>query len=282
MVQKAPNLKGKVIAITRAEGQAEETASLIERMGGKPYIIPTMEFKMPEDLSQIRDFIEDLQHGKADYTVFMSVNAVRFLLKEAEVLGLTRHLYSGLGKTRIIAVGPRTAEELMRHNIHVDLIPEKYSSNGVAQALVEIGLRGKSVFIPRAKGASPTLREKLESLGARVREIHVYEQQIPINYEKAKAFIEHLTSGRIDAIVFGSSQSVKNFLQLIGTSLNLSALRETLNRPLIVAIGPETAKTLRDNGLKVDVIPEVYTFQEALAALARHFKQNRSEGYAVV
>jgi|YelNatPaOPRAMG01_1025707.scaffolds.fasta_scaffold05464_4 uroporphyrinogen-III synthase len=271
MVQETPNLKGKVIAITRAESQAEETADLIERMGGKPYIIPVLEFKMPQDLSPIRNFIEDLQRGKADYTVFMSVNAVRFLLKEAEILGLTHHLYDGLEKTKIIAVGPRTAEELMRHNIHVDLIPEKYSSDGVVQVLAGLGLRGKSVFIPRAKGASPTLRKNLESMGAFVREIHVYEQKIPMNCDKAKAFIEHLTSGRIDAIVFGSSQSVKNFLQVIGTFLNQNILQETLKRPLIVAIGPETAKTLQDNGLKVDVVPKAYTFQEALAALAQYF-----------
>jgi len=271
MVQETPNLKGKVIAITRAESQAEETADLIERMGGKPYIIPVLEFKMPEDLSPIRNFIEDLQRGKADYTVFMSVNAVRFLLKEAEILGLTHHLYDGLEKTKIIAVGPRTAEELMRHNIHVDLIPEKYSSDGVVQALAGLGLRGKRVFIPRAKGASPTLRKNLESMGAFVREIHVYEQKIPMNCDKAKAFIEHLTSGRIDAIVFGSSQSVKNFLQVIGAFLTHNSLQETLKRPIIVAIGPETAKTLRDNGLRVDIVPRAYTFREALTAIAQYF-----------
>ncbi len=271
MVQETPNLKGKVIAITRAESQAEETADLIERMGGKPYIIPVLEFKMPEDLSPIRNFIEGLQRGKADYTVFMSVNAVRFLLKEAEILGLTSHLYGGLEKTTIIAVGPRTAEELMRHNIHVDLIPEKYSSDGVVQVLAGLDLRGKSVFIPRAKGASPTLRKNLESMGAFVREIHVYEQQIPMNCDKAKAFIKHLTSGRIDAIVFGSSQSVKNFLQVIGAFLTQNSLQENLKRPLIVAIGPETAKTLRDNGLRVDIVPRAYTFREALTALAQYF-----------
>jgi uroporphyrinogen-III synthase len=141
----------------------------------------------------------------------------------------------------------------------------------VVQLLAGLGLRCKSVFIPRAKGSSPTLRKNLESMGAFVREIHVYEQKIPMNCDKAKAFIEHLTSGRIDAIVFGSSQSVKNFLQVIGTFLNQNILQETLKRPLIVAIGPETAKTLQDNGLKVDVVPKAYTFQEALAALAQYF-----------
>jgi uroporphyrinogen-III synthase len=271
MVQETPSLKGKVIAITRAKVQAEETADLIERMGGRAYIIPVLEFKMPEDLLPIREFIEALQSGRGDYTVFMSVNAVRFLLKEAEILGLTAHLYSGLEKTMIIAVGPRTAEELMKHNIHVNLIPEKYSSEGVVQALRRLGVEGKSVFIPRARRASPTLRVHLESMGAFVREIYVYEQQIPINNSKAKAFIAHLKSGKIDAIVFGSSQSVKNFLQVMGEFLTRDSLREILKRLIIVAIGPETAKTLRESGLRVDIVPNAYTFREALTVLARHF-----------
>jgi uroporphyrinogen-III synthase len=50
MVQKTPTLKGKTVAITRAKHQAQETATLIEQMGGKPYIIPTLEFKIPSFL----------------------------------------------------------------------------------------------------------------------------------------------------------------------------------------------------------------------------------------
>ena len=125
------------------------------------------------------------------------------------------------------------------------------------------------------KGVSPALRKNLESKGAFVREIHVYEQQAPMDYGVAKAFIEHLKSGRIDAIVFGSSQSVKNFLQVMGAFLTQDSLQEILRRPLVVALGPETAKTLHNNGLKVDIVPETYTFQEALVALAQYLSNAR-------
>ena len=41
-----------------------------------------------------------------------------------------------------------------------------------------------------------------------------------------------------------------------------------------MAIGPTTAKTLIDMGLKVDVIPEKHLFEEALDALAAYWSSN--------
>jgi uroporphyrinogen-III synthase len=38
-----------------------------------------------------------------------------------------------------------------------------------------------------------------------------------------------------------------------------------------VAIGPTTAEALREMGIKVDVMPQNYLFEEALAALARYW-----------
>lgn len=261
-----------MVAITRAEVQAKETAELIEKMGGRSYIIPLFDFNMPEDLSPIREFVEALRGGNVDYTIFMSVNAVRFLFKEVEILNSTVHLYNGLKKTAIMAVGPKTAEELARHGIHVDLIPSEYSSEGIAQALKGHNLRGKRVFILRVRGANPTLRNELESMGALVREIHVYEQRALMDYGMVRAFIENLVSGKIDAIVFGSSQSVKNFKRVIEEVLSPEGLREAIERLVIVAIGPETAKALRDSKLRIDVVPEAYTFRDALIALAHYFE----------
>jgi len=261
------------VAITRAEEQAKETADLIESMGGRPYIIPLLDFDMPEDLSQVRSFFEALQSGEVGYVIFMSVNAVRFLLREAEVLGLAVNLCRDLKKATVVAVGPRTAEELAKHGIRVDLVPDEYSSQGITRTLKSRGVRGKRIFVLRARGASPILRSELERAGALVKEIYVYEPRVPTDSNRAKAFVEELTSGRIDAIVFGSAQSVKNFIQVVEALLGPEGLREALDRSVIVAIGPETAKALRESGLRVDVIPRTYTFREALEALARYFDE---------
>jgi uroporphyrinogen-III synthase len=268
MVQKIPTLKGKTVAITRAKQQAQETAALIEQMGGKPYIIPTLEFKIPSDLSQVKDFIKELQEGKVDYTIFMSVNALKYLFEAAKSLGLKNILSKGLEKTTIVAVGPRTAKELENRQFSVKVLPEEYSSEGVAKTLQNLGVLGKTIFIPRARGASPTLKMKLEEMGGKIREIYVYEQQTPKNANLVSKFIEDLAAGKIDAIVFGSSQSVKNMFQIFTEKIPTAKLREMLKRLTIVAIGPTTAKTLNEMGLKVDVTPKRYTFKEALNALA--------------
>ena len=79
MVQKAPSLKGKTVAITRPEGQAEEAGKLIEQKGGKPYFIPAIEIKGLSNSAPIKRFISELQKGQVDYVIFMSTNGVKYL-----------------------------------------------------------------------------------------------------------------------------------------------------------------------------------------------------------
>jgi uroporphyrinogen-III synthase len=49
-------------------------------------------------------------------------------------------------------------------------------------------------------------------------------------------------------------------------------LRHIMNAKLtVVAIGPVTAETLSEMGSRVDVIPDRYTFEEALIKLAHYW-----------
>lgn len=272
MVQK-PSLKGKRIAITRAATQATETSNLIEELGGKAYLFPTLKFKLPEDLTPVKKFIEDIKAGKADYTIFMSSNAVEFLFNEAKLLGLAEELRDSLRKTLLVAVGPKTAEKLEAYGLRVDILPEKYSSEALAKTMEKRGISGKRIFIPRVKNAGPALRDKLNALGGIVVEIPVYEQMPPSSDESAGRFAEALALGLIDAIIFGSSQSARNFMKLLEKHLTENKLKEVIKKVTIVAIGPETARTLNEMGLKADVIPENYTFKEALEALANYWSQ---------
>lgn len=276
MVQEVPTLKGKTIAITRALQQSSETAELIKHMGGKPYLIPTLEFKGLNNLFAVKNFIEEINEGKGDYVVFMSVNVLKYLFESAQSLGLKNRLEEGLKKAKTVAVGPRTAKEMEKLKIQVNIIPEEYSSEGIARILKQHGVSGKTVFIPRAKGASPNLKSKLEEAGGKVKEIYIYEQQKLKDTSFREKFMEDLEDGRIDAIVFGSSQSVKNLFQIFKDKIPKEKLREMLNTKLtVVAIGPATAKTLTEMGLKVDVIPKHYTFKEALETLATYYTANK-------
>lgn len=274
MVQKAATLKGRTIVVTRPRHQAEEAGKLIEKRGGKAYFFPTIEIKSPRGLSATKKFIDALAKGEVDYVIFMSVNGVEHLLSAAESLGLSKQLKEGLEKTVTGAVGPKTAQELRKHQIHVDLIPPTYTSEGIIESLRQRHVSGKAIWIPRTKQASPVLAEKLRAMGNNVKEVHVYESRLPSVSELKAQFLKDLGGGQIHAIIFSSSLGVRNLFHMLAGQVSAETLREMLRKLTIVAIGPTTAETLAEMGLKVDVMPTVHLFEEALDSLARYWDAN--------
>ena len=276
MVQKAPNLKGKTIAITRPAGQAEEAGKLIQEKAGVPYYIPAIEIKGLTNFAPIKKFIIELIKMQVDYVIFMSTNGVKYLFSAAEELKQTRKLKEGLAETFVIAVGPRTAEALEKdYGIHVSLVPTKYSSEGLIDCFEEGEVSGKKIRIPRTSNATPTLTEKLKEMGADVEEIYVYESGLPVDEKLKEKFYQDLTAGKIDAVVFGSGLSAKNIFKMLSEKAPIETLRSMINSKVTtVAIGPTTAEALREMGVKVDVMPEDYLFEKALEALAKHWSTN--------
>ena len=271
MVQ-TKTLKGKTIAITRPREQAEEAARLIAQKGGKTYFVPTIEIKGPRDLSAIKGFIAALCERRVDYVIFMSVNGVQHLLDAAENLGLKDNLKSCLNSVATMAVGPKTAEALEKNRVHVSIVPEKYTSDGIMQTLRERGASGKTIYIPRTSQAPPELAETLRQMGNSVTEIYVYESKLPSDRELNEKFLRDLSEGRIDAIIFSSSLGAKNLVDMLKGSIAAKQLLDLIKtKTAVVAIGPTTAKTLTEMGLNVDVMPEKHLFKEALDALAAYW-----------
>jgi uroporphyrinogen-III synthase len=275
MVQEAVTLKGRTIAVTRPKGQAEEAGKMIAKKGGKPYFIPTIEIKGPRDLSTTKKFIDTLARGEVNYVIFMSINGVRYLLSAAESLGLKDQLKKRLEKTATLAVGPKTAQELRENQIRVDLIPERYTSEGIIESLQQHGVSGKSIWIPRTSQAPPALAEKLRQMHNNVQEVYVYESRLPVDPALTARFLQDLVGGQIHAIIFSSSLGAKNLFRMLAEQVSTEKLRQIMHSKLtIVAIGPTTAETLAEMGLKVDVMPEKHLFEETLNALAQYWDTN--------
>jgi uroporphyrinogen-III synthase len=270
MVQKTPNLTGKTIAITRPAGQTQEARENITALGGKPYFIPAIEIKGLTDLTQITQFINELKSGQIDWVVFMSTNGIKHLFEAAKTLKQTTTLMAGLATAFVVAVGPKTAEACLTFGVHVDMIPAKYSSEGLIETIKDMDLLGKKIRIPRTTSATPTLTNKLKEMGADVQEIYVYESGLPVDEELKARFYADLAAGRIDAVVFGSGLSAKNIFKMLTEKASPQQVKALLNEKVTtVAIGPTTAEALKELGVKVDVTPEDYLFERALSDLAK-------------
>ena len=77
---------------------------------------------------------------------------------------------------------------------------------------------------------------------------------------------------KIDAVIFGSSLSTRNLFQMLEELISKEKLLDIMNSKFtIVAIGPVTAETLFIMGLRVDVMPKTYLFEEALKTSAHYW-----------
>jgi uroporphyrinogen III methyltransferase/synthase len=87
--------------------------------------------------------------------------------------------------------------------------------------------------------------------------------------ERSTAMVERLEAGEIDCLTFTSSSTVSNFFSLFeqpGVVLPL------LKAVCVACIGPITAKTATEHGLKVDVMPSDYTITGLVEAIRSHFE----------
>jgi uroporphyrinogen III methyltransferase/synthase len=153
--------------------------------------------------------------------------------------------------------------------VRADLVPlpEQQSSAGLLEVWPErdeeLDPIGR-VFLPRADIATEKLVAGLNDLGWEVDDITAYRtvRAAP----PAAEIREAIKTGGFDAVVFTSSSTVRNLVGIAGKPHATT---------VIAAIGPETAATAAEHGLKVSVQPTQAKIEALASALAEHGEQMR-------
>lgn len=269
------SLRGKVVAITRPKGQAEELAEIIAERGGIPYIASTVEIKPVKDLDPVKEFSDRVIRGQVNYVVFMSINGVKHFMQVLNSLGLKDEFIKGLSRVKILAIGPRTKRELEDNGVKVDLIPRKHSSEGIVGLLAKQELHGKTIVILRTESPSEYLKRELQKTSAEVLEVPIYESAPPLDKTGVLRFIDDLLKGGIDAVTFTSSATAQNLFRIAEEHKLTGELRTGLKGKVVVAaVGPVTHKTLEKLGVKVHVVPKEYTIEAMVDAFEDYLKSS--------
>ncbi|AOW79269.1 uroporphyrinogen III methyltransferase [Halodesulfurarchaeum formicicum] len=164
------------------------------------------------------------------------------------------------GETRLVAIGPSTAEAAEAVGFEVDLIPDAYTSAGLVDALAG-SVAGKRVEVARSDHGSAVLTDGLNEAGAYVHETVLYELTTP---DDAGESVELAAAGELDAALFTSSLTVEHFLAIASERGIEAEVRTGLAQATVGAIGSPTAETAASMDLSVDVVPADADF-EALA-----------------
>ncbi len=109
--------------------------------------------------------------------------------------------------------------------------------------------------------------DRLRELGAEVTVAIAYENVKPTSdVDRVRKLLEER---KIAAVTFTSSSTVNNFVEILGQK----EYKHFMNGVAVACIGPVTAKTAEEYGMKIDIMPKEYTVPALVDAIAEFFKK---------
>jgi uroporphyrinogen III methyltransferase/synthase len=251
-------LFGWRVLVPRTKDQAASLSTRLRGFGAVPEEVPTISVEPPRNPLQMDKAVRGLVEGRYEWIAFTSVNAVKAVREKFEEYGLDARAFSGL---KIAAVGDKTAAAIAAWGLRADLMPSGEQSAAGLLAdwpeYDEVLDPINRVFLPRADIATENLVAGLVDLGWECDDVTAYRtvRATPPPAPTRDA----IKSGRFDAVVFTSSSTVRNLVGIAG---------KPHPSTVIAVIGPATAKTAEEHGLRVDVMapkPDVDELVDALA-----------------
>jgi uroporphyrinogen III methyltransferase/synthase len=255
-------LFSKRLLVPRPSGQAERTAKAIRERGGEPIVVPLIEILPPPDAGALERAAASL--SEYDWVLFTSENGVEHFFTALTRLGLDARAF---GNSRIGVVGPRTGEALARHGLRADVVAEEHVGEGLARDVLKASVP-RRVLLARALAAREALPLALRDAGASVDDVAAYATK-PAT-DAGTNLSELVRSGGVDAVLLTSSSTAESLAERLGPRV-----AELLAGVTIASIGPVTTATAERLGLRVAVTAEVYTVNDLLDALERHYRERR-------
>lgn len=254
-------LFGWRVLVPRTKDQAAPMTTRLRSYGAHSDEVPTISVEPPRSPQQMDKAVRGLVEGRFEWVAFTSVNAVKAVREKFEQYGLDARAFSGL---KVAAVGAVTSAALQAWGIEPDLVPatDQSSAGLVAEfpPYDEVLDPINRVFLPRADIATETLSTGLSALGWEVEDVTAYRT---VRAAPPAADVrEAIKTGAFDAAVFTSSSTVRNLVGIAG---------KPHPSTVIAVIGPATARTCEEHGLRVDVMaakPSVVALADALASFA--------------
>jgi len=254
-------LYGWRVLVPRTRDQAALLSAALHSYGAVPVEVPTIAVEPPRTPAPMERAVTGLVTGRYLWVAFTSVNAVKAVREKLEEFGLDARALAGV---KLAAVGDSTAQALVQMGLRPDLVPSgQQSSEGLLADWApydDVFDPIDRVFLPRADIATETLLAGLKELGWAVDDVTAY-RTVRAAPPPAKTR-EALKGGGFDAVLFTSSSTVRNLVGIAGKPHDSTVL---------ACIGPQTAATARELGLRVDVEagrPDVATLVASLAEFA--------------
>lgn len=238
------------VVVTRRAEQAAYLCEQLRARGMTPIQCPAIQLQqLPSEA--LDEALSDLK--RFDWLIFSSSNAVDFFFQRAQELTIT------VAGPQTAVVGPATARRLAGYQVQADCMPQRFTGQALAAEMGD--LQGQRILLPRARLGRPEIVAALAEQGAEVTDIALYDTVTAVPSQQD---LDDLAQG-YEAITFASPSSVHGFLEISGGAIEPAAV--------VACIGPVTAGAAREEGLTVTIMPDKYTADGLVDALANYFER---------
>jgi uroporphyrinogen-III synthase len=231
-------------------------------LGAEVISLPTVSFAPPEDWQKLDEQLRCLNFF--DAILFLSKNAVRYIFDRCAQLGIKCEMLQSSNRF-IGAVGQSTAQALEEKGLHVNYIAKEGTGEALAGELRE-SLTGRRVLLPRSDRGDDRIPKALREAGADVTEVIAYRTMPATNLNPE--ILARIRRAEVDAVIFASPSAFQNFRSAIGAQ----EVEELSSQIDFVAIGPTTARSMREANARVAVEAEEASVPGLAAALTRHYE----------
>ena len=109
-------LENITVAITEHR-YTKEFSTLFQRLGAHVDACPLLEEKPLENRDELRDFVRLVVSGNLDMMIFLTGVGAKFLISEAESIGLKEQFQGALDKLTVVVRGPKPVAALRQFGV---------------------------------------------------------------------------------------------------------------------------------------------------------------------
>lgn len=272
----ADRLNGYRVLILETREEAQ-FARLLSEQGAEVLQCPMFTINDAPDPAPIEAWIGRAIERPFDDLVLMTGEGLRRLMKVVRRIDVEHEFVAALGKARKFTRGPKPGKALREIGLEPQMTTEKPTSEGIAEMLSRLDLRGRRVglqlYPDKDHGA---LIGAIKAQGAEVDTVLPYAYDAKAADTNIVTAIDEMAHGRVDAVALTNLGQVR---RLIDTAKRLgkeAKLRSGLAKTPIASVGPAVSDELKAHGLRTDIYPadEAFFMRPLISAMATAMAKN--------
>lgn len=251
----ADKLNGYRILILETREEAQFSRLLTEQ-GANVLQCPMFTIEDAPDPAPVEAWIRQFIANPFDDLVLMTGEGLRRMMKIVRQRGIEKEFVAAVGQSRKFARGPKPGRALREIGLEADITTEKPTSEGVAEMLSRLDLKGHRLGLQLyPEKDHSVLISAIASCGAEVDTVLPYVYNSKAAETNILSAIDEMEAGRVDAIALTSSGQVRRLVDAAKAHDREDQLRSALAKTPIASVGPVVSDELKSYGLEADIYP---------------------------